>query len=1041
MLLPLAVGQVAGSTMEGTVTDPTGNLIPNASVEITAQATEISRTISTNTSGFYSVPNLTPGIYRIEVSAPGFNKVVMQNVPLTVGAVEQENFSLKIGSVSETVQVSDVSPDVQLGSSSLSALANSVTVTQLPLNGRDWTSLATLEPSVATIRTQPAVAISNQRANRGNGVQLTIGGNRPEQNNYRIDGISVVDYTNGAPSNVLGGTLGVDAIQEFSVVTSNAPAEYGRSSGGVINAVTRSGSDDLHGNAYEFLRNSVFDARNYFDPAKIPPFKRNQFGGSVGAPIWRDHTFFFADYEGLRQDLGVTQTSTTLSQNARNGVLSTGNVTVDPKVVPFLQFYPLPNGHLSSNGDTGTFLFVGQQVANENFFTTRVDHNISTNDRIFGTYLLDRSDITQPDNFNVTVRGSVSRHQAVAVEETHVFSTKLVNSARFGFSRYVSEAPQTIAAVNPAASDATYGFVPGLPVGLINTSGLSNFAGGIGAVGEYNFHYNSYQAYDDAFLTHGVHSIKFGVSVERIQSNQLGTANPNGQYVFGSISHFLTNNPTSFNAPLSGHVTPRDLRQTVIGAYVQDDVRLRPSFTLNLGMRYEMATVPTETANRLTNLRSLTASTPTLGSPYFSNPTLRNFEPRLGFSWDPFRDGKTAVRGAFGMYDVLPLPYEFELISLLSAPFFESGSASNLPAGTFPNGGYALITAPTTLRYGYVQPDPKRNYVMQWNLNVQRQLANDLTLTVGYLGSRGVHQPFHADDVNYVLPTSLTPEGYLWPIPYKSGTKLNPNAGQISALFWNGVSSYHALNAEVTKRMRHGLQVQGSYSWSKSIDLGSASVSGDTFGNSAALPFFDPRLRRGLSDFDVPQVASINFIWMIPGRKSATGFPGWALNGWQFGGIFTASSGLPITPTIGGDPLGLQSAVTFAFPNRIDRQGCETATNPQNPLHYINTGCFTFPSPQELLGNVGRNSLFGPGLEELDLSWYKNNYIPRISEAFNIQFRFEVFNVANRANFANPTSANTQIFNASGNLNANAGVLTATATSSRQLQFGVKFIF
>ena len=1042
--------QVSGGTVEGTITDPGGSVIPGATVDVANVANGLTRTVATNSDGFYTVPNLVPGSYRISVSAKGFQKSVAQDVDLTVGADVKIDLSLKVGDLSQTVQVTDVNTGVELASSAISALANSTTVTELPLNGRDWTALATLEPSVATVRTQPAFAISNQRANRGNGTQMTIGGNRPQQNNYRVDGISVVDYTNGAPSNALGLTLGVDAIQEFSVITSNAPAEYGRSSGGIINAVTRSGSNAFHGDAYEFLRNSVLDSRNYFDGATIPSFKRNQYGGSVGGPIWKDHTFFFADYEGFAQNLGVTQQSTTLTQTGREGigVLSNGgNVTVSPLVAPFLQFYPLPS--VASSGPTGTFSFAGPQITNENFFTTRVDHRFSNSDSLFATYLLDRSNVTQPDNFDVTIRGSLTRHQSAAVEESHIFGTNFLNAARFGFNRYVSDAPQTISAVLPAAGDPTYGFVPGLPVGLINVSGLSNFAGGIGAVGEYDFHYNSFQFYDDAFMTRGIHAVKFGVSVERIQSNQLGTANPNGQYTFGSIASFLADDPNAdpaksasiaFNAPISGLVTPRDLRQTLFGLYVQDDIRLKPSLTLNVGLRYEIATVPTETADRLTNLPTLTSTTPNLGSPYFSNPTLHNFEPRIGFSWDPFRDGKTAVRGAFGMYDVLPLPYEFELISLLSAPFFESGSVSGLAAGTFPTGAYPEILAPAALRYGYVQPNPKRNYVMQWNLNVQRELAKNLTVTVGYLGSRGVHQPFHADDVNYVLPT-LTPDGYEWPTPAGSGTKMNPGAGQISALFWNGVSSYDALNVEVVKRMSHGLQIQGSYTWSKSIDLGSASISGDTFGNSiSALPFFDAHLRKGVSDFDVPQVVSINFIWRIPGPALSNGFGNWLLNGWQYGGIFTASSGLPFTPIIGGDPLGLKSAVTFAFPDRSYAAGCNTATNPQN-VHYLNTNCFSVPNPITLLGDSRRNSVFGPGLVDFDMSWFKNNYIPRISEQFNIQFRFEAFNIFNRANFADPASANQQVFNAAGTLNANAGLLTATSTTSRQLQFGLKIIF
>ncbi|HEV2387038.1 MAG TPA: TonB-dependent receptor [Candidatus Acidoferrales bacterium] len=1033
---PLAIagwGQVAGGTIQGTITDSSGAVVPGAKVSIADQATGVMRGTTSNESGLYAAPNLTPGHYRISVSAPGFAQAEVSDQTLAVGAQLEVNFRLQLGNVSQTVQVNAAAPAIELASSTLSQQVNSRTVVELPLNGRDWTSLATLQPGVANVFTQPAVNISNQRANRGNGVQLTISGNRPQQNNYRVDGISINDYSNGTPGSVLGGTLGVDAVEEFSVITSNAPAEYGRSSGGIINAVTRSGSNAFHGDAYEFLRNSAFDARSPFDATPgPPPFKRNQFGASAGGPIWKDHTFVFGDYEGLRQGLGFTQVSTVPSAALHNG-------PVDPAIKPFLALYPLPNTG-SSGAQVGTFSLVSQQVTNENFFTSRVDHHISNADTLAGTYLIDRADSQEPDNFNLKLIGSLTRRQLATLEETHIFSPSFVNAIRFGYSRYVSDAPRTLNAINPAAADPSLGFVPGLPVGLINISGIANFQGGLGAVGEYIFHYNSYQVYDDAFLTRGIHSLKFGFSVERMQDNQLGTANPNGQFIFGGLAQFLANQPTSFNAPISTALTPRDLRQTVFGAYAQDDLQWRPNLTLNLGLRYEMTTVPGEVHNELAALANLTDPGPRTGTPYFSNPTLRNFDPRLGFSWDPFRTGKTAVRGAFGMYDVLPLPYQFELISLLSAPFFEAGNIATLAAGSFPKGAYPLLT-PNKLRQGYVQPNPKRNYVMQWNLNVQRQVAKDVTVAAGYVGSHGVHQPFHADDVNYVLPVP-TSQGYQWPIPYRSGTLMNPNVGQISAVFYNGSSSYNGLNLQVTKALSHGLQLQASYTWSKSIDLGSSSIAGDTFGNSvSSLPFFDPRLRRGLSDFDVRHNLVLNYIWQIPGPQSLESFPRWLLDGWQYGGIYEVSSGLPFTPIIGGDPLGLKSADTFAFPNRSYGPGCSTAVNPQNAAQYLKVSCFSLPANQELLGNSGRNSVIGPGLENFDMSLFKNNPIRRISENFNIQFRFEVFNIFNRPNFEPPGNPQRQIFNASLLANPAAGRLTTLSTPSRQMQFGLKFIW
>ncbi|PYQ47088.1 MAG: hypothetical protein DMF78_24630, partial [Acidobacteria bacterium] len=825
---------------------------------------------------------------------------------------------------------------VEQSSSALSGVLDSRQIVELPLNGRDWTALATLQPGVANIRTQPALGINAQRGIRGLGTQLTISGNRPQQNNYRLDGISINDYSNGAPGSVLGLVLGVDAVQEFSVVTSNAPANYGRSSGGIMNAVTRSGSNTLHGSAYEFNRDSSRDNKNFFDRVQKPPFTRNQFGVSAGLPIARDKTFLFADYEGLRQDLGVTLTNTVPSAAARAGRLVAGPITVDPRVVPYLDFYPLPNGNVS--GDTGTYSFVGQQTAREDFFTVRLDHTFAARNSLAATYFWDDGQTTGPDTFNVKHIGTISRRQAAILQDSHPFSSTLLNTVRFGFSRVVSKAPITLDAVHPRAGDTNLGFVPGRAVGGILVAGVSLFQGGLGGIAEFDYDYNSFQLYDDGFLTTGSHSFKFGAAAERLHADQLSAANPNGIFAFGSLANFLTDRPISFSAPITEDVTPRRLRQTLLGAYVMDDWRLRRNLTVNLGLRYEIATVTTETDGKLSTLVNLTDTQPKLGSPFYKNPTLGNLEPRVGFSWDPFASGKTAVRGAVGVYDHLPLPYEFSLITLQAAPFFQLGTLGTLAPGTFPSGAYPLLTGNRFL-FGYVEQKPKRNYVLQWNLNVQREVLSGLTMTVGYVGSRGVHQPFHTDDVNVVQPT-LTSAGYVWPTPQGGGTRINPTLGQIRALVWSASSSYHGLNVQLTKAMRNGLQFQAAYTLSKSIDTSSSGIAGDTFGTSLdVLPFFDPALRRGLSDFDVRHVAVLNYNWLVPGPASPTGVLGWLASGWQLGGIYQLSSGLPFTATIGGDPLGLNSPIggAFAFPDRLTGPGCESAVNPQNATHYIKT--------------------------------------------------------------------------------------------------------
>jgi hypothetical protein len=1032
-----AAAQVSGGAISGTVTDPSGAVIAGADIAIESVNTGEIRRIATTTTGLYSAPNLAPGLYRVTVTAPGFSALVRSNLQVQVASELVVNLQMQLGAATQKVEVVEESPAVDAATSSIGAVNNGQTVRELPLNGRDWTSLASLQPGVAVVRTQQAPALSVVRANRGLGTFMTVSGNRPQQNNYRLDGISVNDYSGSGPASVLGVSLGVDAIQEFSVVTGNASADYGKSSGGVINAVTRAGTNSFHGSAYEFLRNSALDARNFFDRATLPQFKRNQFGGSVGGPVRHDKTFFFVDYEGLRQGLGVTDVDTVPTALARAGHLTSGTVAVDPKVAPYLNLYPLPNGVIK--GDIGTYTFATQNTTNEDFFTTRVDHHFSDSDTVHGTFLFDNGDTQGPDAFNDVLLGTLSRRKTANLEESHIFSPAVINFARIGFNRMIAEQVKTLSALNPEAGDTTLGFVPGQPIGQINVASLTNFQGGLGATGEYRFHYNSYQVYDDLAVTRGGHSLKTGISFERVQSNGVGGGSPNGMVVFGSLSGFLTNQPTTFTANLPGSGNPIGLRQSVFGAYVQDDWRIRPNLTLNLGFRYEMATVPSEQYGRIGTLTALDSPQLKIGSPLFQNPTLRDFSPRVGFSWDPFRNGKTAVRGGFGVYDSLPLTYQFSLLSVLSAPSAAQGTTASLPHGAFPDGLYNAIS-PTALRTAYIEQDPKRNYVIQWNLNVQREVAPNLVAELGYAGSHGAHSPFVSSDVNTVQPVAAL-EGYLWPTPRGSGIRINPTTGAITCLVWQVSSTYDALRARILKRLSHGLQVQGSYTWSKSLDTGSNSFQ-TAFSNSvSSLPLFDSHIRKSLSDFDVRQNFVLNGIWEIPGRKATSPAMAWLANGWQFGTILSASSGLPFTPVIAGDPLGLNSGTPYAFPDRLNLPGCGNPINADNPNAYIKTECFAAPNPGTRLGNAGRNVAIGPGLLSLDTSLFKNNPIRRISENFNLQFRAELFNVINHANFSPPTSTSLQVFAQTLAPLTSAGILTATSTTSRQIQFALKMIW
>src|SRR5579859_2024504 len=438
-----AYGQSGAGTLQGTVTDPSGAVVPGDSVVVTSETTGGQRELTSNSAGLYVAADLPAGRYRVVASSTGFAKQQIDQVEVTVGGVRDLNLQLTLGSLEIVVNLTDTASAIDTASSTVQGIVNGKEIRDLPLNGRDFTALAALQPGVSAVLTQfTSNATSTTRLSRGLGSQLTIGGNRPQFNSYRLDGVNINDYANGSPGSVSGALLGVDAVQEFSVILSNAPAQYGRTAGGVVNSITRSGTNTFHGALFDYIRNSAFDARNYFDPASgAPSFRRNQFGASAGGPIIKDKTFFFANYEGFRQSLGQSLTAIVLSPNARNGqlVCTAGTagcvnglttVTIDPKVVPYLSLYNLPNGAL--HGDTGDYNFNTQQPTNEDFFTFHLDHTISSKDSLRGTGLYDTSSVSSSDASNALTDAALSRRTTGTIEEVHLFSSQFTNSARFG---------------------------------------------------------------------------------------------------------------------------------------------------------------------------------------------------------------------------------------------------------------------------------------------------------------------------------------------------------------------------------------------------------------------------------------------------------------------------------------------------------------------------------------------------------------------------------------------------------------------------------
>jgi hypothetical protein len=1062
-----AHAQLAGANLSGVVMDTSGRSVPNAMVSIKNLSTGVIREVRSNSDGLYSAPNLLPGDYDIEASAPSFSKTIVKGVSLTVGSERALNLTLKVGAINLVVEVTETPPLVESSSSTLSATVERETIVDLPLNGRDWTLLATLQPGVIAVRAQATTGNSANRGNRGFGNQLADSGHRPYENTYRVDGININDYTNGAPGSVLGVTLGVDAIREFNVVTSNYTAEYGRTSGAVINSVTRSGTNKFHGSSYFFDRDKVFDARNFFDPVTKPPFRRIQFGGSAGGPIIKDKTFIFGDYEGIRENQSLSQSDTVPSQNARNGQLFNNPIAVDPAVKPALALWPLPNAGLSSNGDTGTFLTSALKVSTENYFTVKVDHQISANDSLNGTYFFDTAPQLIPDALDNIINQVFARRQMISLSETHAFSPSVVNIARLGFNRSQGKVSQPFKAINPAAADTSLGTVAGQTSAFLIVNGITS-AGGLGSFAGFTHTLNSIQAYDDIVVARGNHNLTFGVAFERVQSNEKPRPRVNGTFIFTNLSDFLTNNPFFFAFAGSSTGVEAGVRNDIVGGYAQDDWRVRSNLTVNLGLRYEIMTLPTEVHNLFGSTPSLYGGLPEPRKHYWlSNPTLHNFDPRVGFSWDPFGDGKMAVRGGIGVFSVLPLPFNWLGESTLGLPFSQVVDAILPGQGTFPKGVLNVVSFdPSQSQVTFAEPHPNRTYAMNWNFNIQRQLNEHVFAAIGYVGSHTVHQSFAAGDHNQVAPPQVqTVDGVLvWPA--SGGTLANSMVGPTYAVFYDGSTKYNGLQTQLRLTGLHGAQGQVSYTWSKCLDFGSSGGLGDAYTNSiSSLIYFNKAGRRGVCDFDIRHNLSVNAIYDLPSPKPHTVF-NLIAGGWQIGGIVSASSGVPFTLGLAGDPLGQGSSDPFDFPSRV--AGC----NPYNPnfkqsgASYINPNCFTYPSVSvnspvaplcsmvnnqfvdmngqrlctNIFGNNGRNTLVGPKLVNVDLALLKN---VRISETVGLQLRFEFFNILNHANFQAPVD-NLQ-FNGIGVFNAvdpgSAGIIDSTTTPPRQIQFGAKIIW
>jgi hypothetical protein len=1010
-LAATVTAQIDTANLAGIVADESGGLIRNAEVTLSSQNTGARRTAHTDAAGRYTFEQLPPGPYRLTAQIAGFQTEVAPLIELTVGRKAILDLTLKVGEVKTETIVTTGAELVDTRSSSLSSVMENVAIRELPLNGRDFAQLALLQPGV-----EPSLRSSDSG---GPGTKLVIEGNRPSQVSFLMDGSDINDASNNTPGSAAGFLLGVDTLQEFRVVTNAFSAEYGRASGGVISTVTKAGTNHLHGTLFEFVRDSDFDARNYFDSktAPIPPFKRNQFGVEADGPVIRNKTFFLGSFETVRQRLGVTTVSVVPDANARLGIIpGQPKIDVNPSVPGYLALVPLPSGQAFADG-TGQYSSAASQATNESFFAGRLDHRLSDGTMLFARFTYDTAIGSVPDGFKVSRADSQSLNHYLTLGATHTFRDRLLNTVRISNNR--SYSANTISYLRPI--DSSLSFLPGDPLGQISVTGF--FSLGPSRFNPSFSTFNLYQFSDDPAYTVGRHSLKFGGDYRFYHLPTTRPQSPYGFYQFSSLVNFLTARPLSVEMTLPSSKLGRNWRQSMTTAYAQDDVRLTRRLTLNLGVRYERESVPEE-ANRLSaNLRDPVHDRLATTGVMYVNPTNRGFAPRVGLAWDPFGDGKTSVRAGFGVY-YDPLWSDFYAnAGGRTPPFYVLGSITN---PVFPN-AYSLIGSPAFIlgRQDAVQYRPNYPYVLQDNFTVQRQLSRARVLTAAYVGERGVHIPRFVDQ-NQSAQTVLLTGQIFFPV---GSTVQNPNFTGIRYKTTNGMSYYNALQVSFEQRLSRGLLLRVNYTLAHNIDTASID---QTQGGSNDLPQnpVSTKAERGLSNYDVRHYFVSYLVWDLPAAPG----PKVLGSGWQLSAVSTLATGQPFSAVIGFDRARANPQAGTS-PERPDL--CAGANN--NPIlgapsSYFDPAAFCL-QPAGYYGNLGRNTLIGPGIIMVNPSISKQF---RITERLRLQFRTEVFNALNHPNFAIPSQRT--VFSSSGPV-ASAGLITATTTSSRQLQLGLKLSF
>ena len=1051
------LAQTSTATISGVTSDPAGARVPHAKVTATNLATDISTTVESDSDGVYSVPSLPIGNYRLEVQHGGFKSAVRNPVVLTVGRDDVEDFELAVGDISQAVEVQGEASTVDTATASVGWLVGQQQIRDLPLNGRNYAQLTLLAPGV-----QPVPQENTEGASTlvpfgfGSPQRFSVAGGRPQGELFLIDGTDTAGvWGNSTGSNLIGTTLGVDGIAEFEVLTNTYTADYG-GNGAALNAALRSGTNDIHGSVYEFARNSALDAKNYFNPTVDPlPFSRNQFGGTFGGPIIKNKTFFFANYEGLKQDLTVPITTIVPDTNFRNGYLpcsqafgfpcntATGlaHVGVSPAVQGYLNTFPAPNSTVLGNGSALNVTGLDSPIL-ENYGTVRVDHNFNDSNSLFVSYVVDDATLTahpQP----VLTDNDRQRNQYLSAEEKKIISPTVLNVFHFGYVRSLIDVATVFNPNLTIVPDSGFN-------GGINVTGLS----GIGSNDDSLELVNRFTFRDQLSFTKGRHSVDLGLEVVRhyvdanipIINGGVAAYLPLGPV--SSFEAFLLDQPLVFEGvPLSASDSSRRIRHTNLSPYVQDRFQVSRRLTLNLGLRYDFETNPVEADDKLYTLINPYTSTTFTRVPnaFQHNITKWNFQPRVGFAWDVFGNQKTAVRGGFGAFADLPLEMQTAISYLFNPPIY---NIQEILFPTIPNpfsgGGIhaGLPSAPQITAYNSSMND----YIMEYNLNVQQQVFRNAVLTVGYLGSKANHL-FIGQETNPCLPTSVLPDGTIVRAYANSAAcpTVNPALSSVVDRFPVGTSNYNSLQAALDKSLGKYLQFRTAYTYSKCLDYGSYYTGNDSIGpngqtaglQAGNLANTKRNVDYGPCDYDVRNNWTSNAVYQVP--FSGNRFK----EGWQLTGIVSVHSGTPYSVYDGIDQANVGDEGAAENAERPDVVG--TNSNPTG-IFKTGTGVYGFnPSafvlqPAGIFGDLGRNTLVSAGVREIDLGLSKAT---RITERTNLLLRLDVFNVANHTNFGFPNAALFTGVNPDGTgvRNPAAGLITTTATTARQLQLSAKFSF